>query len=116
MTKDYSLYVQHALDAIDLINQVVTELDFEDLKGDPVLTSSVMYQLIVVGEVVSKLPEHLLDNYPEIPWRQIKAARNRIVHDYYSVDIEILWAIIQQDLPKLEETLELMNSELRAAA
>ena len=60
------------------------------------------------------LPHDLLQKYPEIEWRDIKAFRNLLIHEYFGVDFEIVWNTIQEDLPKLQKVIEKMLEEINA--
>jgi len=54
-----------------------------------------------LGEAARYAPENVKAAYPGVPWREIAATRNRLIHGYFSVDLDIVWAIIQKDLPPL---------------
>lgn len=66
------------------------------------LQTAVMRWIEIVGEAVRGLSDELRDAHPEIPWRQIIAMRNIVVHVYFEVDTEAVWLAVEQDLPKLE--------------
>jgi len=55
----------------------------------------------MLGEAAYRVPEEIRMKYPDLPWLQMIAARNRLIHGYDSIDFDILWAIIQNDLPTL---------------
>ena len=75
------------------------------LLSDDRTTDSVVRNLEVIGEAANRLPIELRDGHPEIPWRRIVGPRNRIVHDYFEVDLEIVWEILITELPRLKEQL-----------
>lgn len=60
----------------------------------------------IIGEAASRVDSGTQSRLPDIPWGEIVSARNRLIHGYDSVDLDILWAIVQQDLPKLADSLE----------
>jgi uncharacterized protein with HEPN domain len=60
----------------------------------------------VVGEAAAQIPEEIRARYPEVPWRDVADFRNRLIHGYDAVDFDILWTIIQSDLPPLIRHLE----------
>jgi len=64
---------------------------------------------IVRDEAANRLPEDFRAQHPEIEWRKIIGLRNRIVHDYFNIDVEIVWEIIQKDLPNLKSKLSLIR-------
>lgn len=89
------------LDAIQRIKRQTAQgrARFEE---DEVLQTAVMRWIEIVGEAVRGLSDELRDAHPEIPWRQIIAMRNIVVHVYFEVDTEAVWLAVEQDLPKLE--------------
>lgn len=72
-----------------------------DLDQDRLLNLAVTRLLEMLGEAANRVPEEIRMKYPDLPWMQMIAARNRLIHGYDSVDFDILWAIIQNDLPTL---------------
>jgi len=60
----------------------------------------------VVGEAAARVPDDFRDRHPEVPWRDVTDLRNRLIHGYDVVDFDILWTIIQEDLPPLIEQLQ----------
>ena len=82
----------------------------QDLDRDRLLNLALTRLLEIIGEAANRVPEEIRTQYSELPWLQMIAARNRLIHGYDSVDFDILWAIITNDLPllivKLEKILE----------
>lgn len=72
----------------------------------------VVHHLQVIGEAANALSGELLDRYPETPWAQIIAFRNLVVHEYFRVSLNLVWSIVQNNLPSLESTVEIMLQEL----
>lgn len=78
----------------------------ERFARDDVLQGYVAYQLMVLGEAAYKMPHNLRRQYGRIPWRQISGLRHVLVHGYFSVDLDIVWGVVERDLPGLREQLE----------
>ncbi len=78
----------------------------EDLDADRQLNLSLVRLLEIVGEAAGRVPEADRGRYPRIPWRDVVDLRNRLVHGYDTVNFDIVWAIVQQDLPPLVAELE----------
>jgi len=78
----------------------------EDLDHDRLLELALVRLLEVVGEAASHIPEEERAKYPAVPWPEIVGLRNRLIHGYDAVDLDILWQIILRDLPPLVTTLE----------
>jgi uncharacterized protein with HEPN domain len=77
-----------------------------DLDSDRLLELALVRLLEIVGEAANRVPQGARAMYPDIPWPQIVALRNRLIHGYDAVDLDILWQIVVQDLPPLVEALE----------
>jgi uncharacterized protein with HEPN domain len=95
-----SLFLQHILDAIgDIENFVAGGRDV--FMTDRKTQSAVVRQLEIIGEATKNLSVELTTREAEVPWRQIAGARDRLIHAYFSVDLDAVWSTIQQDLPAL---------------
>jgi uncharacterized protein with HEPN domain len=68
--------------------------------------------LEVIGEAVKKLSENTKQRRPEIPWRRIAGMRNRLTHDYFGVDLALVWVAVEKDIPKLEATVTQLLAEV----
>jgi uncharacterized protein with HEPN domain len=72
----------------------------------------VVHHLQVIGEAANALSNELIDRYFETPWAQIIAFRNLVVHEYFRVSLNLVWSIVQNNLPSLKSTVEIMLQEL----
>lgn len=72
----------------------------------------VVHHLQVIGEAANALSNELIDRYSETPWAQIIAFRNLVVHEYFRVSLNLVWSIVQNNLPSLKSTVEIMLQEL----
>jgi len=77
-----------------------------DLEHDPVFLAALERFVEVVGEAASRLTEQTREESPRVPWREIIAMRNRLVHGYFAVDHDILWTVVNDELPSLVAALE----------
>jgi len=77
-----------------------------DLDSDRLLNLALVRLLEIVGEAANRIPEEERARHAEIPWPQIVSLRNRLIHGYDSVDFDILWQIVTEDLPPLIASLE----------
>ena len=73
----------------------------EEFKNSELLQDAVLRQLLIVGEAVQQLPDDLLDRVPAIPWERVVGMRNRIVHGYHKINMDVVWDTVQRDLPTL---------------
>ena len=73
---------------------------------DPKTQDAVLRNLEVVGEAARHITKETKKNYSEIPWRQIVDMRNKVIHEYFGVDLKILWKTVQEDIPYLEKEIK----------
>ncbi len=92
--------------ACQLSIQFCADLDWQAFSQDLKTQSSVLYQIVIIGEAVNRLSSGFIVNNPQIPIRQIKGMRNRIVHEYKEVDLKVLWEAMRTSIPELLKELE----------
>ena len=98
--------IEDILEAIAEIGRFTAGMDFETFQEDPKTIKAVALDFVVIGEAASHVPDDVADGHPEIAWRLMRGIRNRLVHDYFGMDPEIIWTTLQNDLPPLLEPLE----------
>ena len=106
--------INKILKYIDEINGTVSrfELDFEKFENDYVMKNAISMCLLQIGELSGSLTDEFKTEHKKMPWRQIIAVRNRAAHGYGSMDLEILWDIVTNDIPDLKEYCEsIINSQ-----
>jgi uncharacterized protein with HEPN domain len=81
-------------------------LDYETFAQDLKTQSSILYQIVIIGEAVNRLSPVFTQAHPEIPINAIRGMRNRVVHEYKEVDIKILWEVIQTNIPQLLQQMQ----------
>jgi len=106
MEHDPQVYIGHMLDAIDIIQEYCKDLEFEDFEQDVLIKNTVVRQLEMIGGASKRLPDDIKALTKEIPWRDVSAMRNHIVHDYFEIDLEKVWEVVNNHLPKLRIFLE----------
>lgn len=84
--------------------------------ADEDLQIVLVHLIQVIGEAASGLSDELTSDHPQVPWRQIVATRNRVVHDYFEVDLDILWDVAAVDVPRLADNVRAIHDGLAAGA
>ena len=109
--RDFRLYCEDILDSGNAILQFVEGLSYEQFCDDRKTYSAVIREFEIIGQAVNKLPEELKQKRSDVEWQDIKDFRNLLTHEYFGVDLEIVWKIIQADLPVLiGATREIMHT------
>lgn len=94
-TMALSQMLSHAKEAVSFAQGKTRE----DLASDRLLNLALVRLLEIIGEAAARVPAELREQFPEIPWQQIVGLRNRLIHGYDSVDLDILWQIVSRDRP-----------------
>src|SRR3989344_8100226 len=97
-----NIRILHIRDAIERIQKATENASYLDLSHNDVLLRAVVYDVMVIGEATKNVPEDLKTNYSNIPWKDVSGTRDKLVHDYFDIDADIIWNIISQELPKLK--------------
>ena len=108
--KDPVLLVEDILEAMNKIEDYISGMEFQDFKSNSMAIDAVLRNLEVIGEASNNLPSNILSEYSEVPWKRMIGLRNIVIHEYFGVDLNIIWRIITKDIPEtkpeLEEVLE----------
>ena len=107
MTSESDLvYLRHIRDAIERIERYTTSVSKEEFFGEEMRQDAVIRQLSIIGEAANDLSEEFRREYSSIPWADVYGMRNKLVHDYFGVDLEAVWDTIRHDLPSLARTVD----------
>lgn len=105
---DDKIRLRHMLDAAQKTLQFADGRQREDLDRDEMFMLAIVRLIEVIGEAAKHVSGDVKEAAPEVPWRQITGTRNRLIHGYFDVDLDIIWQIVTNDLPPLIEHLESM--------
>ena len=100
------------LESTEAILSYTKNLTYEQFAGDRKTNRAVSFELVVIGEAVSRLSEDVEKRYADLPWREMNAVRNYAVHEYFRLSLPILWQIASVELPQLLERLQKIYMEI----
>jgi uncharacterized protein with HEPN domain len=103
MPREYRLYLDDILGAVDRIHEYVGNMDYSDFMADKRTQDAVIRNLEIIGEAAKNLSETLQNQAKGVEWRKIMGLRNILVHEYFGVSLPIIWDIVQNKLGPLEE-------------
>ena len=98
--------IEDILEAIAEIQAFTESISLEQFRDDQRTVKAVALNFVVIGEAAARIPDNVVNAHPEIAWNLIRGMRNRLVHDYFSIDAEIVLDTVQNDLPPLIEPLK----------
>ncbi len=102
--------IQKIINYIDSILKYTNDVDYAKFRNNSMMVEACVFNLSQIGELVNKLDKEYLSKHHEIPWLKMRGLRNRIVHDYEGVNLNLIWEIIEMDIKALkEQLLKLIN-------
>ena len=107
---------------LELLRHIAEEVNFildttygktnTELEDDPILSRAVIRSLEIIGEATKKTDDEFRAKYPHIEWKKMARTRDKLIHDYFGVDYDIVWDIIENKLPSLKEFVdEILNEQ-----
>ena len=104
--RDNVLLIHDMIESVQKIMTYTRDMSFDQFKSDSKTVDAVIRNFEVIGEAATRLTENYKNNNPEIEWSHLRGFRNRIVHEYFGIDLEIVWHIIEENLPELLTVLK----------
>lgn len=100
-TREWRFYVSDMIEFAEKVQLFTDGMDQDTFVSDALTYDATLRNLELIGEAATHIPGTVRETYPEIPWRTIVSTRNRIAHGYLGIDNDIVWDIIQNDIPAL---------------
>ena len=100
-----NIIISKMLSYTDKVISYCDGLSYAEFSKNQILTEACVFNISQLGELTTKLDAEFTAEHPELPWHQMKGLRNKIVHDYEGVNLNLVWEIISNDLPKLKAQL-----------
>lgn len=111
--RDVGLYIEDIRIAIERIEKFTRGLSFEQFSSNAMVIDAVVRNIEIIGEASAHIPKDVQVKYPDVPWSLIAGTRNKAIHEYFAVDVKIIWKTTQEDLPKLKEQIMSMLQNLQ---
>lgn len=108
-------YLGHIVEAIDRIERYLGDMDQAAFVANTLVTDAVIRNIEVIGEASNKVRKHhreFADAHPQVPWRETYEMRSVVAHDYFKIDLGLVWATVKRDLPELRSDIQRMLDEL----
>ena len=112
MKRTFRDYVEDTLTSIEETQEFTQGLDFDAFAKDRRTVNAVVRSLEVMGEAAKRIPAEIRKKYPEIPWKRMTGMRDKLIHEYSGVDVEIVWGVVKMELPPLKPFFDQMLQDL----
>ena len=109
--KDNLAYIDHIQQCICKIQEYTKDLNQSDFNTAELIQDAVIRNIEIIGEATKKISPDFKARYNEVPWKEMAGMRDKLIHDYFGVDVEVVWKTIQEDIPMLKSLIEQINPE-----
>jgi uncharacterized protein with HEPN domain len=104
--QEYGDYINDMISAIKDTSEFIKDMDYVAFFRDRKTTHASVRSLEILGEAAKHIPESIRDKHPDIPWKKIIGLRNRIAHEYFGIDLKLVWNIVKEELPTLKPLVQ----------
>ena len=94
-------YINDLTEACDDILSFTKGMSYSDFASDKKTINAVIRSLEVIGEATKNLPESFRSNYPDVPWKQMAGMRDKLIHNYFGIDIQMVWQAVEKHIPHI---------------
>jgi len=110
------LYLTDILEAMEAIERFVEGMKFEDFKADDKTSSAVIRKFEIIGEATKNVPESIRQKYSTIPWREMAGMRDKLIHFYFGIKFDLVWASIEDAIPQIKPLIRKILDDLELEA
>ncbi len=105
MIKNDQVYLEHILEAISKIENFVNGLTKFDFDKNVLIQDAVIRNFEIIGEATKRISKQFTQSHPEIPWQDMAGMRDKLIHDYLDVDLDVVWKTVEVDIPLLRKII-----------
>ncbi len=109
--REWRFYIDDMISFTERVLEYTKGLDQAGFESNPMIFDATVRNLELIGEAATHIPETIRQRHPSIPWRQLVATRNRLIHGYFGIDNDTLWSIIHDDVPTLLALLKAFHGK-----
>ncbi len=103
--KNEMIFLRHIVESIEKVENFIRDISKAEFDSSVLVQDGVIRRLEIIGEAVKNLPLEFREKYPDIPWKDIAGMRDKLIHAYFEVDLDLTWVIVKDDLPDLKKKI-----------
>lgn len=111
--RDFQIYIEDIIQAIDNIQTYTEGLTYQDFEGDKKTIDAVIRNFEVIGEATKQMPLVIRQKYSKVPWREMAGMRDKLIHGYFGVQLDVVWKTVKERLPAVRKLLAEVLTELK---
>lgn len=109
--REHRDYLNDILESIDDVKSFINGMKFKDFLLDKKTINAVVRSIEIIGEAAKHIPKSVSDKAPDVPWKEIVGMRNKIAHEYFGINIKIVWDTAKHYLPKLKKKVAAIQQQ-----
>jgi uncharacterized protein with HEPN domain len=106
MKRDASIYLKDIQENIERVERFVEGMSYEEFVEDERTSFAVIRCIEIIGEAAKHVSEEIKDKYLEVPWKDIAGMRDKVIHFYFGVNLEMVWMVVKKNIPELKPYIE----------
>jgi len=107
--KNDKIYLQHIIESIKNIEFFLGEIKVDEFLKNALIQNAVIRQLEIIGEAVKNVSQDVKKKYKNIQWKEIAGLRDKLIHEYFGVDLNLVWSICKKDIPELKKNISVIK-------
>lgn len=111
MKRDFLDYVEDVIEAMTKAQNFVKDLSYEDFSKDDKTVYAVIRAIEIIGEATKKIPPSVKKNYPQIPWKEMAGMRDKLIHEYFGVNLRAIFDTTRNEIPPLKSVFEKIRDD-----
>jgi len=116
MTRTILDYINDILDSMARVEEFVCDMSYDDFSQEVKTQFAVVRAIEIIGEAAKKIPAPVREKYPKIPWRSITGMRDKVVHEYFGLNLEVIWKTVKEDIPAVKPYFEELQKAFASEA